>query len=85
MLVQFQMIEEFLQLCDRQIYQFGNVFSTHPDISGFRFQASAVAFRAKCLSAVTCQHYPILYLILILFQHLEEIIDAMEILIAFPK
>ena len=31
------------------------------------------------------QHHPVLYLILILFQHLEKIIDAVEILVALPK
>ena len=85
MLIQFQMVEELLQFCDRQIHQFGNILSAHPYISGFRFQAGAVAFRAKRLSPVTRQHHPVLYLILILFQHLEEIIDAVEILVAFPK
>ena len=48
-------------------------------------EGQAVAFRAKRLSPVTRQHHPVLYLILILFQHLEEIIDAVEILVAFPK
>ena len=83
--VQRERVEEFLQFGDRQVYQFGNVLSTHADVSRFGFQTGAVAFRAKRLSAIACQHHTVLNLILILLEHLEEVVDAMEVLVSFPQ
>ena len=85
MLIQFQMVEELLQFCDRQIHQFGNILSAYAYIAGFRFQTGTVAFRAKCFSAIPGKHHTILYLILIFFKHLEEVINTVEILVSFPK
>ena len=33
----------------------------------------------------SCQHHTVLNLILILLEHLEEVVDAMEVLVSFPK
>jgi len=83
--VQFKRIEELLQFGDGQVHQFRDVFATYAHVSRFGFQAGTVAFRTKRLSTIACQHHTILNLVLVLFKHLEKVVDAVEILVSFPQ
>ena len=85
MRVQLQVVEEELQLSDGQIYQFGDVASSHAYVVCFGFQAGTVAFGAERLSAVACQHHTVLYLVLIFLHHLEEGVDALKVGCPFPQ
>ena len=44
-----------------------------------------VTLRTERLATITCKHYPILYFVLVFFQHFEEIINAMKVLVTFPE
>ena len=44
-----------------------------------------MTFGAKRFAAIACQHYAILYLVLILLHHLEEGVDALEVTGPFPQ
>ena len=49
-----------------------DVFSTYFHVCSFFLQSAALACRTNSLAPIACQHYPILYLILIFFKHFEE-------------
>ena len=85
MRVQLQVVEEELQLGDGQIYQFRDVASSHAYVVRFGFQAGAVAFGAERLSAISCQHHAILYLVLVFLYHLEEGVDTFKVACPFPQ
>ena len=71
-LVQLEVQKELLEVVDRQVYQFGDGASAYLHVAGFLLQTGAVAGWAHGLSAVAGQHYAVLNLVLVLFQHLEE-------------
>ena len=84
-LIQLQVVEKDFQFGDGQVYQLGDAASAHPYITGFGLQPGAVAFGAKGFTAITRQHYTVLYLVLVLLQHLEEGVDALEVAGSFPQ
>ena len=78
---QFQLVEPLLQTYDRQLYEVGNAATTDLDVFCLGLQSCAVTFVTRRLSTITRQHDTILNLILILLQHLEEIIDGYAVVL----
>ena len=84
-LVKSKIIEKGFCFRDRKGNQFRNILSPYLYIQGFRTQAGPFTGRANGLSAITCQHHTILYLIQVLFHKLKKVIDAMQPAGTVPK
>ena len=76
MLVECQVVKPFLESDNGHLHQIGDASSVYLDVFCFRFQAGAVTLRTGCLASITCLHHAVLNLILILLEHLEELVDA---------
>ena len=78
---QFQTVEPFLQSDDGHLHQVGDAPSTDLDVVGLRFQTCTMTHRTGGLAPVPTEHHTVLYLILVLRQHLEECVDAWLLLL----
>jgi len=83
--VQLQVQEEGLQLCDRQLHQFGYRASAYLHVQRLFLQSGTPASGANGLSAITGQHHAVLDFVLIFLQHLEERVDASLGALAVPQ
>ena len=85
MRVEFQFVEPFLESYDWHLNQVRNTPPSDLHILGFWLQTGTVTFRTVRLTSIARQHHTILDLILILLQHLEELIDARFLLRTFIR
>ena len=74
--VEAQFVKPFLQVLHRHVHEVRDAHSLYPDVVCLLFQSSAVAFRTYRSAAVSAEHHAVLYLVLVFFQHLEEVVDA---------
>ena len=84
-LVELQMGEEVLQVRDGEVHQLGDGTSAQLHIARFGLETRPVTGRTGRLAAVTCEHDAVLYLVLVLLQHLEERVDADFVTVAVPE
>ena len=84
-LVELQFVEEGFQFADGQIHQLGNGAAPHLHIFGFGFQTAALAHRAGSLAPVAGEHHPVLYLVLVGFEHGKETVDSFEVAGSVPQ
>ena len=85
MRIKLQMVKESLQFIDGHIHQLADVLSTYTHIRSFRLQSGAMTFRTCGLTSIASHHHTILYLVLILFHHLEKGIDSFKIRCTLPE
>ena len=76
MLREFQFLEPFAQVHNRHFNQFGDALSANLYIVGFLLESGTMAVGTNRLSTESAQHHAVLYLVLVLLYHSEELIDA---------
>ena len=76
MLAQLQAVEPFLEVADGHLHEIGDAHAVDFHIFGFLFQTCAVTIRTDGLSAIAAHHHAILYLVLVLLDHVEESVDG---------
>ena len=80
-----QLLHPCYHLADRHSGYVRNAFTAHPYILGFLSQAHAAAVRASGLALEAGKHNAVLNLgELLLLQHMEEVVQAVEIFITCP-
>ena len=70
------MVKPFFQPDDGHLYQISDGASADFHVVGLGFQPGAVTHRARRLSAVTAEHDAVLYLVLVLLDHLEKVVNG---------
>ena len=76
MSVEFQTVEPLLEANDGHLHEVGDAAAADLYIVGFGLQTGAVTDGTIRLSPVAGKHHAVLDLILIILQHLEELVDA---------
>ena len=76
MLVEYQVVEPLLQVADRHLHKVRDAHSAYLDVFRFFLQARSVTVRTNGLAAIAAHHHAILNFVLVVFDHLEEGIDA---------
>ena len=83
--LQLQTIEPLLQSHDGHLYQVADASASNLHVVGFRLQARTMTLRTCGLTPVAGQHHAVLYLVLILLHHLEELVDTRLFLLALIR
>ena len=73
---QLQMGEPFGEVGDGHLHQFGDALAAYLHIARFLLQSCAAAVGAHGLATEAAQHHAVLYLVLVLLHHAEELVDA---------
>ena len=85
MLVELQLPEPFCQSDDGHLHQVANAPSADFHIVGLGLQTCAVTSGTGRLSPVSCHHHAVLYLVLVILHHLEELVDTRLLLLALVR
>ena len=85
MVVELQVVEPFLEPDDRHLDQVGDASAVNLHILCFGFQTGAVTDGTGGLTSISGHHHPILDLVLIVLHHLEELVDAGLLILAFVR
>ena len=76
MLVELQLFEPFLQSDDRHLHQVRDAAASYLDIVSLGLQAGTMTYRTDGLTTIAAHHDAVLYLVLVLLDHLEEVVYA---------
>ena len=82
---ELQVPEPFAQIGDRHSDEFRDTLFSYLHICGLLAQTTAITFGTKSLSPVAGHHHAILYLVLVLLNHLEESVDTLETADPMPQ
>ena len=85
MLRQFEPIEEAFGLGDRHRHDLGDILAAYLNIERLGLEAGTLAGGADGLASVAGEHHPVLYLVKVLLDMLEEVVDAMQPRRAMPQ
>src|SRR5574344_401548 len=69
-------VKPFLQVCNRHLYEVGNAHPIDFYIGCFFLETCAVAIRTYRFATIAAHQYAVLYFVLILFHHLEKVVDT---------
>ena len=84
-IVKLKSSKPLLQVGDRHLHQLRNRGTAHLYIFTLLAKPRPVTLGTTGLASVTCQHNTILYLVLVLLDHLEKSVDALEPSVAVPQ
>ena len=78
---QFELVEPLLQPENGQFDEVADASSANLHIIRLWLQTCSVAFRTGGLATIAAQHHPVLYLILVVLHHLEEVVDGYAVVL----